>query len=241
MDTFKEAMKTISSTVVNGVVTRCMFQNDTMYEVLIIDYDGTRCLKPGETDNNFLVRGFGAVDLVMKFGDEKEVKVRFPSSRYENRCHKLSLLFQKEIQKYGMENKNIHVERIAPVWRFIYCHPGGFDQELETEIVREHNWSKTLENETELSLSVKAVVKAIELSSSFKQKKKLTRVDQFKEQLTQITKQKFNKDPCYLWQEIVVVDTNQRAPLDKLEIPTPHIERTSTPNEPSKNRLIYDN
>ena len=232
--------KQMWDTVKNAAVARCTLENDTMYRVLIIDHDGTRCLNPGEVEGNYLVRGFG-IDLIIKFNDKEEVKISFPSSQFQNRRHKLSVLFQKQIREYQIRNKNIQVKEITTVWRFIHCHPGGFEQEVETEIVRKHSWSNTKEDETELALSINCALEGIELSPSFKKCTKLTRVDQYEQQLTQVRKQKFDKDPSYLWQEIIVVDTNQRAPLHILEIPTPHIERTSTAKEPSRDLLLYGN
>lgn len=63
---FTEAVRVAGEVVKNAVVGQCRFENNTKYKVEIIDHDGTRTLNPGETQGNYLVKGF-SVDLVMKF------------------------------------------------------------------------------------------------------------------------------------------------------------------------------
>ena len=81
----------------NAIIKSCTFENNTLYQVLVVDYDGTHPLNPGDSQKNILVKGLG-VNLVMKF-EHGEVNIRFPSRRYENRRHMMSVVFKDEIQK----------------------------------------------------------------------------------------------------------------------------------------------
>ena len=46
---FRDAGKVVWNTVATAVVNRGTFENDTKYNVVIVDYDGTRNLKPGRS------------------------------------------------------------------------------------------------------------------------------------------------------------------------------------------------
>ena len=80
-------------------VNYCTLQNDTQYEVEIIDFDGNRTLKPGDSQGNWLIIGFN-IKLVIKFPGSEEEKITFPASEYKNLTHKMSELFQDQISKY---------------------------------------------------------------------------------------------------------------------------------------------
>ena len=105
-------------------------------------------------------------------------------------------------------------------------------------MISKHSWKTEQEIGTEAEAKIGGMIKAIELSSSFKVNTKLTQVDEFEQQITQSSERTFT-DLCYLWQEIIVIKTNQPPPYHVLEIPTAHTETTSTPSEPGKDKAIY--
>ena len=78
----------------------CKFQNDTRYDVVIEDYDGTRILRPGQIQSNYLITGPHYVNLVMKFPGFGEEKISFPGSQYQDRTHYMSDLFRQKIREY---------------------------------------------------------------------------------------------------------------------------------------------
>lgn len=221
----------------NAVVGKCYLQNDTKYKVLIVDHDGTCTLYPGKTEFNYLLKGF-SVDLVMKFTDTKEEKINFPASMYENRTHKMSMVFADKIKAY--ELSLVKVVSAVSKWNLIHNHPGGYDEEREVQMVSKHSWKTMQEKGGEIEGKVGSMIKGVELGLSAKASMKLTRVDEFETQTTEKIKRKFTRDPCYLWQEIVVVKTNKEPPFHELQIPTPHIEHTPNTNEPGKDKFIYD-
>ena len=103
MDTFlRNVAYAIGDVVGDAFVERCRFQNDTKYKVLIIDHIGIRALNPDETSRvNYLAKGF-SVDLVVKLTDAKEEKINFPSSKFENRTQKMSMIFAHTIKAYEL-------------------------------------------------------------------------------------------------------------------------------------------
>ena len=210
----------------------CTFQNDTSYRVIIVDHDGTRTLHPGQSENNYLVKGF-SLKLVLKLSDTNEVKKEFSAAEFENRTHKISKIFAEHIN-------SIKVLGVSSKWKFIYNHPGGnIEEKVEVQIVTKNSWKNTTETETEFEAKLGAKIKAIEMSTSFKHKTKLTRVDGCEHEIKE-TRQRTFKDRCYLWQEFVVIQTDQPPPYDILEIPTPHVEQTPTAEEPGKDvKFIY--
>ncbi|XP_028396876.1 uncharacterized protein LOC114520737 [Dendronephthya gigantea] len=218
--------------VKNTVIATCTFENDTQYPVEIVDHDGTRTLNPTESEGNYLVRGF-SVDLIMKLPEGKEAKINFPSSRFENRRHKMSVIFKDHTNERPLE-----VLETISSWKFLYNHPGGC--EMKVEMTSKHSWKKKQDIAigAEGEAKIGAMIKAIELSSSFKLNTKLTQVDECEQQITESSVRTF-KNPCYLWQETVVIKTNQPPPYHVLEIPTPHTEMTTTPSEPGRDKAIY--
>lgn len=233
---FTEAVRVAGEVVKNAVVGQCRFENNTKYKVEIIDHDGTRTLNPGETQGNYLVKGF-SVDLVMKFRDTKEVKINFPASKFENRTHQMSMIFADEIKAYEMSL--VKVVSGSSKWHLILNHPGGYEEEVSIEMVSKNSWKNMQDKGGEIEAKVRGMIIAVELGLSDKDSMKLTRVDEFERQTTEKRKRTF-KDPCYLWQEIVVIRTNQESSFHELQIPTAHIEQTSTPVEPGSDKLIYD-
>ena len=230
------AARVVGEVVGNAFVGHCRFENNTKYEVEIVDHDGTRTLNPGETQRNYLVKGF-SVDLVMKFTDTKEDKVNFPASRYENRTHKMSMIFADEIKAYEMSL--VKVVSGFSKWHLIFNHPGGYEEEVEVEMVSKNSWKNMQEKGGGKEAKVGSMIKAVELSLSAKAAIKVTQVDEFSRQTTEKRKRKF-KDPCYLWQEVIVIKTNQASPFHELLIPTAHIEQTSIHVEPGREKFIYD-
>ena len=91
--------KTVGDVVSNAVVKQCTFYNDTDYQVMVVDHDGTRTLNPGCSEGNYLVSGF-SLDLVMKFPGSKEEKINFSSSDFGNRTHKMSVIFRSKISAF---------------------------------------------------------------------------------------------------------------------------------------------
>lgn len=219
-----------------ATVRQCIFYNDTNYLVLIIDHDGTRSLKPGEIQGNYLVKGL-SVDLLMKLTDNREVKINFPSSKFENRTHKMSTIFENEIKAYELSlTKVVHANS---KWHLVYNHPGGFENLVTIEMVAKNSWKSIKEKGGEIEAKLGAALMGIDVSLSATAFTKVTRTDEFECQITEKSQRTF-KDVCYIWQEIVVIKTNQKPPFDELRIPTPHVEQTSTPAEPGKDKFIYD-
>ena len=71
----------------------CKLHNDTDYEVTIVDYDGTRTLKPGFETSNYLLKGGFHLKLVMEFpGGWKEGIVRLNGSDFDGRTQQMSKL-----------------------------------------------------------------------------------------------------------------------------------------------------
>ena len=221
----------------NTVVKKCTFQNDTKYDVMIIDHDGTRTLGPGESQDNYLVTGF-SVDLVMKLSRTKKVKINFPSSSFENRTHKMGLIFRDHIKEYESNSAMSSVTVLSGYcrWHLVYSHPRGYEEKVSIKTVTKNSWKDMQEKGFEAETKVGAMIKAVELSASFKAYTKLTRVDEYESELTKTSERTF-KDPCYIWQEIVVIKTDQAAPFDELHIPTVNTVMTSTPGEPGKDKL----
>lgn len=236
---FRNAVNVVGDVVGNAVVKRCTFVNDTKYKVAIVDHDGTRNLHPGQSQGNYLVAGF-SVDLVMKLSDTKEVKINFPSSRFENRTHKMGLLFENDIREFERSRavNSMSVLSGSSRWHLAHGHPGGFEEKATIKMVSKNSWKNEQEKGVEAEAKVGAMIKAVELSASFKAHTKLTRVDEHEAETTSIRERTF-KEPCYLWQEIVVIKTNQAAPFDELQIPTKNIVKTLTAAEPGKEKLLY--
>ena len=95
--------KTIGDVVKTTFVKECTFYNDTDYEVVVVDHDGTRTLHPGCSEGNYLVTGF-SVSLVLKLPGREERKP-FPSSQYDNRTHAMSEVFRDEIEDFKARQK----------------------------------------------------------------------------------------------------------------------------------------
>lgn len=231
-----DVVKALPEMAVSAVGGHCSFYNNTKYKVEIVYHDKTRTLNPGEIHRHFLFKGF-SVDLVMKFTDTKEERINFPATKYENRTHEMGRIFEDKIKAYEMSLVNV-ISGFSK-WHLILNHPGGYDEEVEIVIFTKNSWRKMQEEGGEKEAKVSGMIKAVELGLSAKAFIKVNQVDEFERQTTEKRKRKF-KDPCYLWQEIVVIKTNQESPFHELLIPTAHIEQTSTHNEPGRNKFIYD-
>ena len=235
-ENIKEAVDGAAEVVGNKVVKNCRFENNTKYQVQVVHHDETYTLNPGQALGNWIISGF-SVDLVMKFSDTKEHKINFPSTRYENRTHKMGMLFADQIQAHEMSL--VKIVHGFSKWHLIFNHPGGYEEEVEIELLSKNSWKSMQEKGGEIEAKVGGLIKAVELGLSAKASMKVTRVDEFERQTTEKRKRKF-KDPCYLWQEIVVIKTNRKSPFHELQIPTAHTEQTSTPVDPGRNKFIYD-
>ena len=231
--------KVICQTIKNAVVKCCTFENDTSYTVMIVDHDGTRALHPGTSQGNYLVI-FQSVDLVLKLPDEDEETINFPSSRFENRTHKISYIFADAISKYENTRalESVHVISSFSRWHLTHSHPGGFEAKAITKMVTRNSWKYMQEKGYEAEAKVGAMIKAIELSASLKANTKLTRVDEYEREITRSIERTF-EEPCYLWQEIVVVKTNQARPFDELSIPTANTASTTANHEPGKDHFLF--
>ena len=223
-----------------AVIATCTFDNDTSYTVFIVSHDGTYTLDPGCSQEHYLVKGFFSVDLILQLSDTNEVKKNFHANDFENRTHKMSKIFAGKIPQDSKAKLKTPVEVLSTSskWKLVHNHPGGFEEEVQIQMVTKNSWKETKENETEFQVNLKGLVQQIEVSASFKTKTKLTRVDEFEHQLTEKRTRKF-KDLCYLWQECVVIQTNQPPPYHVLEIPTPHTVQTSTKDEPGNEKAMY--
>ena len=222
----------------NFLWKRCTFENDTVYTVRINGRDGTRVLHPGTSQCNYLFI-CSSVDLVLKLPDEEEVKFNFPSSKFENSTHKISNIdiFADAIGKYENTRAVSIISRFSR-WQLTYSHPGGFEAKAVTKMVTKNSWKDMQKKGYEAEAKVGGMIKAIELSASFKECTELTRVDEREREITRHTECTF-KDPCYLWQEIVVVKTNQARPFDELRIPTVHTATTTANHEPGKEKFLF--
>ena len=229
----------IGEVIGNAVMKHCTFENDTGYTVMIVDHDGTRALHPGTSQGNYLVSGF-SVDLVLKLPDGDEVKINFPSSSFENRTHKISNIFADAIRKYENTRalQSVRVISSFSRWHLTYSHPGGYEEKAMTKMVTKNSWKDMQEKGYEAEAKVGGMIKAIELSASFKAYTKLTRVDEYEREITRSMERTF-KDPCYLWQEIVVVKTDQARPFDELSIPTANTATTTGNREPGKEKFLF--
>ena len=230
--------KVICQTIKNAIVKCCTFENDTSYTVMIVDHDGTRALHPGTSQGNYLVI-FQSVDLVLKLPDGDEETINFPSSKFENRTHKISYIFADAISKYENTRalESVNVIQSFSTWQLTYSHPGGFEAKAITKMVTKNSWKDMQEKGYEAETKVGAMIKAIELSASFKAYTKLTRVDECERAITRSIERTF-EDPCYLWQEIIVVKTDQAPPFDELRIPTANTAMTTTNHEPGKEKFV---
>lgn len=84
----------------------CGFENDTRYDVDVVDYDGTRRLDPDTYQGNYQpYGGTWHVNLVMKFPNGEENTVRFPGSDYNDRMHFMSVIFKDPINKYENQRR----------------------------------------------------------------------------------------------------------------------------------------
>ena len=233
MDSFiRQAADVASAVIVNAVKKECVFMNDTKYNVKIIDWDGTHDLRPGTSQGNYLLNGF-SLDLVMHLPGGKEAKINFHSSQFENRTHKMSSIFEAYIR-----DCEISVTGASSRWDLSYNHHGGFEVRYESRLETKNSWRKMQESGLEADAKVGGMIKAIELSASFKAYTKMSSVEEQETHKTSSSEYTV-KDTCYIWQEMVDVKTNQPKPYDELTIPTVHTEVTSTPDKPPRSKLIY--
>ena len=75
----------------------CTFENDTQYEVKITDENGTRALNPGKSTTNYNISNSHVI-LVLKLPN-KDRKIDFPSSRFDNSTYKISQIFANQMKK----------------------------------------------------------------------------------------------------------------------------------------------
>ena len=221
----------VSNLIEHSVMRQCEFYNDTDYEVEVLAHDGTHDLPPGYSRNMQVVYGF-SFDLVMKLPG-KDAKINFPSSQFGNRTHNMSLIFEAEIR-----NCEISVTGASSRWNLSYNHHGGFEVKYESRLETKNSWRKMQESGFQADAKVEGMIKAIQLSASFNAYTKMSTVEEQETHKTSSSEYTI-KDPCYIWQEIVDVKTNQPKPYDVLTIPTVHTEKTSTPDKPPRSKLIY--
>ena len=237
---FKNAIEVVGSKVKevteNAVMKQCYIDNDSKYTVKIVDHDGTRDLHPGTKQHNYLVVGF-SVDLIMIGPNNSEEKKNFHSNDFENRTHKISVLFEEAIKKFNNinnQNTKINVKSVEACWKFCYNHPGDYTKEVNIEKMHKNTLKSTTENSTELGLELKTVIKGVEINPSFKQTTKITDISEFESTVKKSSKETYSKK-CYIWQEIILVKSDNFT----LEIPTNHIESTETNIEPGKDKFIF--
>ena len=226
-----EAVDFVGELVDKSVMRHCTFENDTKYQVEVLAHDGTYCVEPGTSDSFQVVTGF-SFDLVMKLPGE-EAKINFPSREFGNRTHRISTIFDKYVR--GFEIKVIGA---SSHWSFSFNHHGGFEMKLSSKVITKNSWRNMQESSVEAEAKVGGMIKAIEMSASFKHYTKRSRVEEYEEEITR-SREFTVKDECYIWQEVIVVKTNQQSPFDELTIPTAHTEMTSTPKEPPRSKLVY--
>ena len=121
-------------------------------------------------------------------------------------------------------------------WYLLHKHPGGFQQEVEVEKVETNSWTKMRANKTASEAEIDFMLKALSLSSSFSHSSELSSTQQYEQQTKRKEKKAF-KDRCCLWQEIIVVETNQQPPFQSIEIPTNNIEVTAD-GMPTKSKFL---
>ena len=217
----------------------CKLYNDTDYKVTIVDYDGTRTLKPGFETSNYLLKGSYYLKLVMEFPDGwKEGIAYLYGSEFEGRTHRMSNLFHDQIHEYTNNHipTNMKVTRSFSKWHLLHKHPGGFQQEVEVEKVETNSWKRMRASETVSEVKIGFMLDALSQSTSFRQSSRLSSTQQFEQQTKQKEKRTF-KDRCCLWQEIIVVETNQQPPFQSIEIPTNNIEMT-VDGMPTKSKFL---
>ena len=89
--------------VANAAKSHCYLENDTKYKVKVHRYDGTFILNPGKTQYTWLVKaGLNLyLDLYMIFDNGKEEKISFPEDQFQDRTHKMSIIFADAIKQHG--------------------------------------------------------------------------------------------------------------------------------------------
>ncbi len=194
-------------------------------------------MKPGEWFDNYIVSGF-SVDLVLRLPDGDEVKINFPSSQFENRTHRMSYIFAHAIGEYESSHQPVRVLSGFSKWHLYFSHPGGYVEKAMVTMVTKNSWKNMQEKGNEAEAKVGGKIKAIEMSASFKAYTKLTRVDEYERKIIKSVEREF-KDPCYLWQEIVVVKTDQEPPFDELSIPTANTFKTTDNRKPEKDKFLF--
>ena len=145
----------------------------------------------------------------------------------------MSSIFKKYVR--GFEIKVIGA---SSHWNFSFNHHGGFEVKLSSKVITKNSWGNMQESGVEAEAKVGGMIKAIEMSASFKHYTKRSSVEEYEEEITR-SREFTVKDACYIWQEVIVVKTNQPSPFDELTIPTAHTEMTSTPKEPPRSKLVY--
>ena len=226
-----DAVDFVGDLVDKAVKRHCTLENDTKYPVEVLAHDGTYCVKPGASSSFQVVTGF-SFDLVMKLPGE-EPKINFPSSEFGNRTHKISILFDKYIRSF-----EIKVIGASSHWNLSFNHHGGFEVKLSSKVITKNSWRNMQESGDEAKAKVGGMIKAIENSASFKHYTKKSSVEECEEEISRGCEFTV-KDACYIWQEVIVVKTNQPSPYDELTIHTAHTEKTTTPEEPPRSKLVY--
>ena len=130
---------------------------------------------------------------------------------------------------------------ISSRWHLAYGLPGGHEHKVKTSMVTKNTWQEMQETGYEAEGKVGGMIKAVELGASLNATTKMTRVNQYEEEITSFIERTF-KEVCYLWQEIVVVKTDQPAPFDELEIPTNNTAITNAAAiKPGKDKFLFCN
>jgi len=219
----------------------CTLYNDTEYDVVVVNYDRTVRMPPGDRYYPWLLKGGNYyLKIIMEFpGVWEEGVVYLYAHEFEDRTHRMSTMFNKQITEYQKNHipANIKVTQAYSKWQFLQKHPGGFEQQLEIQKIKKSSWERMEASETVTEVKVGLMLEKLSQSQSFKKCTRLSSATQFEEQ-TRHTDKRIFKERCCLWQEIIVVHTDQNPPFHSLEIPTNNIEMTAA-DEPGKDKFMY--
>ena len=219
----------------------CTLYNDTEYDVVVVNYDRTVRMPPEDKYYPWLLKGGNYyLKIIMEFPGVWDDGVKYLyAHEFEERTHRMSTLFHEEIKDYKCNHipEDIKATRAYCKWQFLQKHPGGFEQELEIQKVRKSSWKRMESTETATEVKIGFMLEKLSQSQSFRQSTKLSSATQFEEETLHAEKRRF-KERCFLWQEIIVVHTNQDPPFDTLEIPTNNIEITAA-GEPGKDKFMF--
>jgi len=80
----------------------CTLYNDTEYDVVVVNYDGTTRMPPGDRYYPWLLKGGNYyLKIIMEFpGVWEEGVVYLYAHEFEDRTHRMSTMFNKQITEY---------------------------------------------------------------------------------------------------------------------------------------------